>query len=270
MAKEAEDLALDALARLLADPAPKILYGSKSVAGVFKGGSAAEKAAARLCLDNSWLEPSGQFAGKGKTRKELYRLTREGLQAVLARQDPTKLLSELNQRLADLDAQCPHIVQAVEKNLHHALEQIKNAFQEALQPLAGLKDLGEIKKHLGQILDKVKPVPVEELLAKLPPAAPRTGPPSENQADWGNAVVHMVAEQEQRNRFQRLTLSQVFKQLRASHPNLTLGQFHDGLRRLHEEHRIRLGPYTQALATLDDPANALYLDREVKYYVELP
>ena len=80
----------------------------------------------------------------------------------------------------------------------------------------------------------------------------------------------MAAEQKQRNSFQRLTLPQVFERLRVRHPDLTLGQFHDGLRRLQDEKRIRLAPFTQALATLDDPRNALFLDREVKYYVELP
>jgi hypothetical protein len=69
---------------------------------------------------------------------------------------------------------------------------------------------------------------------------------------------------------QRLTLPQVFERVRARKPDLTLGQFHDGLRRLQDERRIRLSPYTQALATLDDPRNALFLDREVKFYVELP
>ena len=80
----------------------------------------------------------------------------------------------------------------------------------------------------------------------------------------------MITEQKQRNPLQRLSLPQMFERLRVRHPALTLGQFHDGLRQLQDEHRVRLGPYTQALATLDDPRNALFLDREVKFYVELP
>jgi hypothetical protein len=51
---------------------------------------------------------------------------------------------------------------------------------------------------------------------------------------------------------------------------LTLARFHDGLRTLYKQRRISLWPYTLALATIDDPENALFLDREVKFYVDLP
>ena len=68
-----EPLALAALARLLGDPSAKILHGSKAVSGVFAGGSAGEKAAAKLCLEKRWLEPTGEATGKGKTKKDLFR-----------------------------------------------------------------------------------------------------------------------------------------------------------------------------------------------------
>jgi hypothetical protein len=68
----------------------------------------------------------------------------------------------------------------------------------------------------------------------------------------------------------RPNLKRVYEHLRQTHPALTLGEFHDGMRTLHQQRRIRLDPYTQALATLQDPIHALYLDREVKYYVDLP
>ena len=91
----AEALALEALARLLGEPAPRVMHGSKAIAGVFPGASAADKAAAKYCLDHGWLVPTGQAAGKGKTRKELYRLAPAGLQVVLVRSDPTELLRAL-------------------------------------------------------------------------------------------------------------------------------------------------------------------------------
>ena len=79
----------------------------------------------------------------------------------------------------------------------------------------------------------------------------------------------MVAEQKRQNAFAALTMKDVFDRLKTSNPQLSLGQYHDGMRRLHKERRVRLAPYTLALATLPDPNLALYLDNEVKYYVEV-
>src|SRR5260370_9056739 len=94
-AMPAEQLALEAMAGLLGSPSSKLLHGSRSAPGIFAGASAGEKGAARVCLDNRWLEPTGEFAGKGKSRKELYRITAAGLQAVLERSDSSKLLRVL-------------------------------------------------------------------------------------------------------------------------------------------------------------------------------
>jgi hypothetical protein len=147
------------------------------------------------------------------------------------------------------------------KRLEKVEAALQNQGQEGLvekidQAFASLQK--RLEKPLA--LPSVPSVPIGTQPPKVPPKA----------EDWGDEVVRMVTEQKQRNSFQRLTLPQIFDKLRAKHPDLTLGQFHDGLRRLQDARRLRLGPYTQALATLDDPRNALFLDREVKFYVELP
>jgi hypothetical protein len=249
VAKAVQASALEALAGVLGDPAPRVLHGSKAALGIFPSASAADKAAAHYCLEHGWLAPAGEAPGKGKTRKPLYRLTPAGLQAVLAQSDPTAILKSLTNNLKSLEDASASILTEIQTN-SAALRQLKTALTGALE--------------------RIKPVDVDELTRKM--AAPRpvgeiTPPATVN---WGEEVVRMVAEQRQRNQFQRLTLPQIFERLRSKHPHLTLGQFHDGLRRLQDEKRIRLGPYTQALATLDDPRNALFLDREVKYYVDLP
>jgi hypothetical protein len=66
--------------------------------------------------------------------------------------------------------------------------------------------------------------------------------------------------------WKRLTLPELMSRL----PRVpTLGEFHDELRRLHRDRVIRLGPWTECLASIQDATNALYLDREVKFFVEL-
>lgn len=268
---DSEGLALDRLAALLSDPAGRVLHGGKGIVGVFPGASAAEKAAAQLCLERGWLAPTGEFQGKGRTRKEVYRLTPAGAQAVLARSDPTDLLRSLRDGLEKLDGKVSSAVQEVQARLADALAAMKSAMQAALEPMAALTTLGDIKQTIALTLERVKPVNAAEILGKLSaPPPPSASSSPRNADDWHDVVLRLAAEQRQRNPFQRLTLSQLYERLKNERPGLSLGEFHDGLRRLHQEKRIRLGPYTQALATLDDPNNALYLDREVKYYVELP
>jgi len=50
--------------------------------------------------------------------------------------------------------------------------------------------------------------------------------------------------------------------------NITIGTFHDSLRRLQASRQIQLLPFTQALYELEAPEFALFVGREIRYYVE--
>jgi hypothetical protein len=64
-------------------------------------------------------------------------------------------------------------------------------------------------------------------------------------------------------------LPELFRRSRAKHSNLTIGQFHDQLRRLHDANTIYLHPWTGPLYTLPEPAFALLVGHEVAYYASL-
>jgi hypothetical protein len=49
---------------------------------------------------------------------------------------------------------------------------------------------------------------------------------------------------------------------------LTIGQFHDGLRRLVEKGQVRLHAFTGAAYTLQEDHLALVAGQEIKYYAE--
>jgi hypothetical protein len=261
-AAQTDTVALEALSALLADPAPRVMHGSSKQPGVFNGAGAAMKAAACACLGNRWLEPTGDYSGKGKTRKELYRLTAAGLQAVLERSDPHGLLENLGRRLDKLHDDGALLPAKVAE-----LSSLVSTLQHGIQQSAD-----EMRAALRHAEERLKPPDldyVRQVLAESAPQTPATSPAPAPKSDWTDEALRLIAEQKQRHVFQRLTLPQLYQQLKTKLPHLPLGEFHDGLRSLHEQGRIRLGPYTQALATLDDPRIALYLDREVKYYVEL-
>jgi hypothetical protein len=134
----------------------------------------------------------------------------------------------------------------LEARLQHTVTEEQNRLEALANGLA---------KRLEEVPQQVEARPAE-------PARPA--------ADWLDEVVRLAAEQRQRNPHQNLSFPEVYREIRKRHPSLTLAEFHDGLRTLYKQRRISLWPYTLALATIDDSENALFLDREVKYYVDLP
>ena len=220
------ELALAALAPLLVDPTPMVLHGSKSVAGIFKAAGQKDKAAAQLCLQNHWLEPTGQFTGKGRSRKEHFRITLQGVQAVLNQSESATLLRSLKSGLEQLHGRVSNLTDTVQNSLNEVLA--------VLQPLLG--GLTSFQKALDQLEAELKPPDVEEIVRRLAsttaalssplspaadglptgPTAPATGDgrgatqPAE--LDWLDEVVGMVAEQQRRNAFQRLTLPEIYQQ----------------------------------------------------------
>jgi hypothetical protein len=61
-------------------------------------------------------------------------------------------------------------------------------------------------------------------------------------------------------------LPQLFRQLQAEAPELSIGAFHDALRALHTAGRLWLHPWTGPLYDLPEPPLALLVGHEVAYY----
>ncbi|MBY0527696.1 MAG: hypothetical protein K2R98_30135 [Gemmataceae bacterium] len=247
-------VALEALAQAMADPAPKVLLGSAKAPGFFNGTRKPVKDAAKLCEERQWLLGTGEWIGKGASKKQTYRLSPAGIQAVLEQSESAALLRGLSKAMQEQ----VEVFRALQGQVTRTLSQ--------LQPLTDM---------VQQLARKVEPPDVEAILRRLhgTNSQPLALPPSSSPPDlpdWLDNVVKLTAEQQQRDRYQPLSLPAIFATLRQMRPTLTLGQFHDGLRLLREQKRIRLSPYTRALATIEDARNALFLDGEVMYYVELP
>jgi hypothetical protein len=64
-------------------------------------------------------------------------------------------------------------------------------------------------------------------------------------------------------------LPELFRRLRFDSPRLTIGQFHDRLRRMHLDEQIYLHPWTGPLYALPEPAYALLVGHEIAYYASL-
>jgi hypothetical protein len=189
------------------------------------------------------------------------RLTPRGVQFVVDFDNPKGLLESLQAALAVQGQQLADGLKSVSGNVSQwqkELQQQEHDFQQALQ------NVSTVLAHLKEAPTRAAPSPSP---AAHPPSVPSQ---PERHEVWLPEVVELVRQHKAHNSFSRPTLTEIYQELAKRHPRLTIGQFHDGLRTLSKERRILLTAYTLALATLEDPQTALYLDREVKYYVDLP
>lgn len=64
-------------------------------------------------------------------------------------------------------------------------------------------------------------------------------------------------------------LPQLYRQICPAIPDMTIGRFHDELRRLHDFGQIYLHPWTGPLYEVPEPAYALLVGHLVAYYASL-
>lgn len=64
------------------------------------------------------------------------------------------------------------------------------------------------------------------------------------------------------------SVDELYRLLRETDPQLTIGRFHDELRKLHEAGLVRFTPWTGPLYELPEPSLALLIGHEVLYYVQ--
>jgi hypothetical protein len=64
-------------------------------------------------------------------------------------------------------------------------------------------------------------------------------------------------------------LPELYRVILQTEPSLSVGQFHDALRQLHDRGRVYLHPWTGPLYDLPEPPFALLVGHEVAYYASL-
>jgi hypothetical protein len=257
---------LDGLRQAL-DGSPRRLQGTGQIRGLFSAGKTGSPVAKRA-LDEGLLKqvpPTEQSPSRSSRAKPpvFVVITDKGRQLVLDSDSPITVLKALGDSLVPQGVSLANGVQAALAevvSLRESVEQLRHGFQAQLATYQQTAQALEAAIERARRQGATAPVP----------SSPSLPPSEQHRVNWLDEVVHLVVEQKQRNQFERLTLPRIYEHLKKTRPDLSLGQFHDGLRRLQTQRRIRLTAYTQALATLEDAQNALYLDREVKFYVDLP
>ncbi len=235
MADKTTSLILDALSRAVADPAGVPLHG-KTARGLFTTTAAAKQAAQR-CKDEGFLRIV-RTETKGKTLHEICAITEKGLAYVLNQVSPKKVLEDLVHALEARQSETGQLLMAA-RQMQAGLDALKATAEKVLQQVQ-------------------KPATF--------PASPGSSNGNEN---WTGAILSYLTQWQASNVSEDCSLPELFCQAKQSYPALTIGRFHDGLRKLYDQELIYLHPWTGPLYEIPDPPCALLVGHEIAYYASI-
>lgn len=233
-------LMVEGLSRAATAPQGVPLFGQRKTPGLFAR-TAAAQTAARRCLDTGYLQVVG-VETKGKSAFDLCTITEKGVSFLLRQTSPQSVLESLSHAITAQGAASPQLVAEVQ------------SCQETYATLE--QQLGHLVTHLHQ------PAATNGAVPHLN----GNGKPQAN-VDWRGFVVPFLREWESKRPHQDCPLPELYRHLCHHAPDLTIGQFHDGLRQMFAAGQVRLYPWTGPLHELPEPALALLVGHAVAFYV---
>jgi hypothetical protein len=157
------------------------------------------------------------------------------------------VLKELQSALAATQRGVPHWLEEIRKELQTASDRVA---EQALRTLGRLEALGNR---------------VEEALRRLDmPVALPNG--SAESLSWAADAVTYLDRRKASGVAGDCSLPELFQALVERHPGLSVPDFHDGLRRMHDRRALRLLPFTAPPGELTQPEFALLDGATVLYY----
>lgn len=289
MADKLTQLIADALARAAANPGGVPLFGTKADPGLFPP-TAAAKPAARKCLDDGLIRVV-RTETKGKQGRELCAATEKGLQFLLEQVSPKQVLEDFVRALEARETQVGELTVAA-SGMAESLAGMRAALAAILPQVqaqrvgAGAESAppapsperggGETGRHRLRLLP-FSPPPAAEGSGKGPnpmngvatleaPARVRA-PAAADLDDLAAAIrVRLSDWSASAGAGQDCPLPELYRGLTTREVPPTIGTFHDCLRRLHDDGRVYLHPWTGPLYALPEPAYALLVGHEIAYY----
>ena len=238
---------LAALKQALIEPGEHRLYRSGKLAGLFASRSGAGGDAAAQAVREGLLEVV-RTESKGKATIEWVKLTPAGVEFVHAHESPVAALRELQQALKTTQAGVPLWLGLMQQEWQSFSVQM---LQQMKQMLQRLDALGERVEEALRRVDALGP----ELPANIGQTVP-----------WAGEAVSYLEKRKQSGAGGACPLPELFAAVRRGKPELTLGEFQTGLRRLAEHKALRLLSFEGKANELPHPECALLDGAKVLYY----
>jgi len=241
-----ESLVIEALRRALAEPSEQRLYKSGKWPGLFpaRHGPAAEAAA--LALRDGLLEVA-RTETKGKTTIEWARPTPRGVDFLYERESPVMALHALREALRVNQAGIPQWLDQVHAAVRSLEERFVTEARHWQERLEGLE------RRLEQALERVQKA--------QPPLAPGVT----DAVPWAGDALDYLERRQGGGAEAACPFPELFGALARRHGPLSIGAFHDGLRRLQERHAVRLEP-AATVADMSQPEFALPDGGRILYF----
>jgi len=242
MADKSTPLILEALGRAAAQPAGLPLHGAKGTPGLFAASTSA-KILAKRCKDEGLLRVV-RTETHGKTVQEICALSEQGLTYLLSQVSPKQVLEDLMRGLEFHQCQMGTLVTTA-RDMQASLEALKTLAEKISQQVRYTPGAGGAPASNG--------------------SAPTAGGPD----PWVASVLAHLQTWRASAALEDCPLPELYRVARQITPALSIGHFHDGLRRLHAQQQLYLHPWTGPLYELPEPALALLIGHVIAYYASL-
>jgi hypothetical protein len=237
-------LVVQALRQALDAEGEHRLYRAGKWPGLFAARTGAAGDAAAQALRDELLEVT-RIEEKGKTRIEWVRLTPRGVAYLSVHDSPRAVLDELRSAVQATQAGVPIWMEEMREQLADLANRFAAEADRALSRLARLEER------------------LSEALRRLDASGPGVSESLASHVPWGQeALAYLDARKE--HSANGCPLPELFEALRPGHPELSVTEFHDGLRRLRDVRALRLSPGE----TMDRPEYALPDGGDLLYRAE--
>jgi len=232
MADRSTQMLLDGLSRAAADSTGLPLFSSKSAPGLYAR-TAQGKQAAQRGREQGYLRIV-RTETRGKTAIDICTITDKGLAYLLSQLSPRPVLEDFLRALEARHEQADELL-ALAQNMQVGLETLKARLETVLS-------------HPGS------------------PAAASVPVHPNGSETWPGAILAYLGRRPATDASEDCPLPELYRHADQASPGLTLGRFHDVLRRLYADAQIYLHPWTGPLYDLPEPAYALLIGHEIAYY----
>jgi len=279
VADKSIQLILGGLSQAIAYAEGLPLFAAKTTPGLFPN-NAAGKQAAQRCLDDGYLrclnpgysvpDTAPPPAKKTKTPPETYVLTEKGFTFLFQQVSPRQVLEDLVRVLEQRHGEVSQLVQSA-RQMQNGFDALRTSVEKVVQTLQAAPGDNAAPGNLlpGRLRDSAR-----QFYQDSPAPSPNPVPAATSAGNDLTAIQETICSQLQRwqttsGASEDCPLPELFRQVRARLPRLTIGQFHDVLRRLHDNDQVYLHPWTGPLYDLPEPPQALLVGHEIAYYASL-
>ncbi|HYV34575.1 MAG TPA: hypothetical protein VE988_02660 [Gemmataceae bacterium] len=236
---------VDALKVVLTQPGEHRLFKSGKLPGVFEGRAGLNADAAAQAMRDGLLEVA-RTETKGKTTTEWVRVTPKGIEFVHRHESPVQALHDLRTVLQMTQDGIPKWMGELRKDLQTLGDRLTD------QALKIAQHVDALSQRVTEALERAEAVGSKNHIdvASIVP--------------WGSRAVDYLDKRKATGVVNHCTLPELFTLLREQQPELTITEYHAGLRRMHDRGVLRLLPI-ETKEALEEPEYAL-LDGAATFY----